>query len=180
MKQHKHWYALRATYGRERKAYDYVIANGVKAFYPTQVLKKTDKEGLSILVEESLLPNIFFIYATENVVKSFVFDNLNLPFLRFYYNLHHDGSKEPLIVPEKQLENLRILCDAKSQDSRKVPDSVSNFKKGQFVRVISGPFKGIEGVVSRWHGQQRVGIIVDGLGTFSTSYIPAAFLETIV
>ena len=30
-----HWYALRTTYGREKRAYDYMTANGVTAFYPT-------------------------------------------------------------------------------------------------------------------------------------------------
>ena len=30
-----HWYALRTTYGRERKAYDYMTAKGITAFYPT-------------------------------------------------------------------------------------------------------------------------------------------------
>ena len=30
-----HWYALRSTYGREMKAYDYLVAKDVKAFYPT-------------------------------------------------------------------------------------------------------------------------------------------------
>ena len=30
-----HWYALRTTYGREKKAYDYMTAKGITAFYPT-------------------------------------------------------------------------------------------------------------------------------------------------
>jgi len=180
MKQQRCWYAIRATYGRERKAYDFFISQGIKAFYPTRVLKKVDNDGMITMVEESLLPNLLFIFATEKEVRSFIFDNQNLPFLRFYYNLHHDGSKEPIIVPDNQLENLRIFCNAKDDKSHKVPDSVSNFKKGQLVRVVSGPFKGIEGIVSRWHGQQRVGIIVDGVGTFSTSYIPTPLLEIII
>ena len=34
-----HWYALRTTYGREKKAYDYLTAKGITAFYPiTNVL----------------------------------------------------------------------------------------------------------------------------------------------
>ena len=30
-----HWYALRCTYGREKAAYDYFVAKGIIAFYPT-------------------------------------------------------------------------------------------------------------------------------------------------
>ena len=35
-----HWYALRVTYGRERKMYEYLVEKHVEAFYPTI---KTDK-----------------------------------------------------------------------------------------------------------------------------------------
>ena len=32
-----HWYALRTTYGREKKAYDYMTAKGITAFYPPRL-----------------------------------------------------------------------------------------------------------------------------------------------
>ena len=41
-KEQQNWYALRTTYGREKKAYDYLVAKGVSAFYPTiKVMKET-------------------------------------------------------------------------------------------------------------------------------------------
>ena len=77
-----HWYALRTTYGREKKAYDYLISKNVVAFYPTlKSIKIVD--GKRITVEESRIPNIFFAYGTEEELKTFVYDNVNLPFLRF-------------------------------------------------------------------------------------------------
>ena len=30
----KHWYAMRTTYGREQKAYDFIVSNGGTAFLP--------------------------------------------------------------------------------------------------------------------------------------------------
>lgn len=39
--EQQNWYALRTTYGREKKAYDYLVAKGVSAFYPTiKVMKE--------------------------------------------------------------------------------------------------------------------------------------------
>ena len=38
-KDKQHWYALRTTYGREKKAYDYLVAKGVTAYYPTFVVE---------------------------------------------------------------------------------------------------------------------------------------------
>ncbi len=65
-----HWYALRTTYGREKKAYDYMTVKGITAFYPTTDTVKLIK-GKRKVVTESRLPNIFFAYGTENRLQIF-------------------------------------------------------------------------------------------------------------
>ena len=176
-----HWYALRTTYGREKKAYDYMTAKGITAFYPTTDTVKLIK-GKRKVVTESRLPNIFFAYGTEEQLKSFVYDNVNLPFLRFYYRHEHVGSraiKTPLIVPKYQMESLKIICEAEASDIIVSLSSVPNFQTGQMVRVVDGAFKGVIGRVKRWQGQQRVGVIIGDMATFATAYVPSAFLEKI-
>jgi len=176
-----HWYALRTTYGREKKAYDYMTAKGITAFYPTTDTVKLIK-GKRKVVTESRLPNIFFAYGTEEQLKTFVYDNVNLPFLRFYYRHEHVGSraiKTPLIVPKYQMESLKIICEAEASDIIVSLSSVPNFQTGQMVRVVDGAFKGVIGRVKRWQGQQRVGVIIGDMATFATAYVPSAFLEKI-
>ena len=177
-----HWYALRVTYGREKKAYDYMVEKHVEAFYPTI---KTVKEvnGKQQTIEESRFPNMFFARGTEEEIKSFVYDNVNLPYLRFYYRHIRKGNtivNEPVIVPDYQMEVLKIICASGAQDVLVVPDTVQKFQKGQSVRVTDGVFVGLEGKVARYHGQQRVAVIIDGLLTMASAYIPSAFLEKIV
>ena len=174
-----HWYALRTTYGREKKAYDYLTAKGITAFYPTTNVVKLIK-GKRKVVTESRLPNIFFAYGTEEQLKEYVYDNVNLPFLRFYYRHYHEGSKikkTPLIVPDNQMDSLKIICAADADNTFVSLVKVPKFEKGQLVRVIDGAFKGVTGRVARWQGQQRVGVVVDDLVTVVTAYIPSAFLE---
>ncbi|WP_337946119.1 UpxY family transcription antiterminator [Segatella sp.] len=174
-----HWYALRTTYGREKKAYDYLTARGITAFYPTTNVVKLIK-GKRKVVTESRLPNIFFAYGTEEQLKEYVFDNVNLPFLRFYYRHIHEGNtikKTPLIVPDNQMDSLKIICAADADNTFVSLVKVPKFEKGQLVRVIDGAFKGVTGRVARWHGQQRVAVIVDDLVTVCTAYVPSAFLE---
>ena len=176
-----HWYALRTTYGREKKAYDYMTAKGITAFYPTTDTVKLIK-GKRKVVTESRLPNIFFAYGTEEQLKSFVYDNVNLPFLRFYYRHIHIGhriDKTPLIVPNYQMESLKIICAADADNTIVSLGEVPKFEKGQLVKVIDGAFKGVIGRVARWQGQQRVGVVVDELVTVVTAYIPSAFLMSI-
>ena len=176
-----HWYALRTTYGREKKAYDYLTAKGITAFYPTTNVVKLIK-GKRKNVTESRLPNIFFAYGTEEQLQEYVYDNVNLPFLRFYYRHYHEGSKikkTPLIVPDNQMESLKIICAADADNTFVSLVKVPKFEKGQMVRVIDGVFKGVIGRVARWQGQQRVGVVVDDLVTMVTAYIPSAFLQKI-
>ena len=174
-----HWYALRTTYGREKKAYYYLTAKGITAFYPTTNVVKLIK-GKRKVVTESRLPNIFFAYGTEEQLKEYVFDNVNLPFLRFYYRHVHVGrriEKIPMIVPDYQMESLKIICAADADNTIVSLDKVPKFKKGQLVKVTEGAFKGVVGRVARWQGQQRVAVVVEELVTVVTAYVPSAFLE---
>ena len=180
-KEVSHWYVLRVTYGREKKAYDYLVGKHVEAYYPTiKTVKEVD--GKRKTVEESRLPNIFFAHGTEEEIKSFVYDNVNLPHLRFYYRHIHEGArlvKEPLIVPDYQIDGLKIICASESENTIIVPSVIQKFQAGQTVRVIDGAFKGVIGKVARYQGQQRVAIIIDGLLTIASAYVPSAFLEKI-
>ena len=180
-KDSPHWYALRTTYGREKKAYDYMVAKGVDAFLPTiNSVKLID--GKRKNVTESRLPNIFFAHGTEEQIKTYVYDNVNLPFLRFYYRHEHSGKrieKTPMIVPDNQMESLRIICEAEAEDIIVSGTDIPKFESGQMVRVVEGQFKGVVGRVARYKGQQRVAVIVDELVTVITAYVPTLFLKSI-
>ncbi len=157
-------------------------AKGITAFYPTNNVVKVIN-GKRKVVTESLLPNIFFAYGTEEQLKSFVYDNVNLPFLRFYYRHVHVGGrieKTPLIVPDSQMDSLKIICSADADNTIVSLTEVPKFEKGQLVRVIDGAFKGVVGRVARWQGQQRVAVVVDNLLTAVTAYVPSAFIEKII
>lgn len=180
-KEDSHWYALRTTYGREKKAYDYLKGKNIEAFLPTLTSVKLIA-GKRRTIEESRLPNIFFAYGTEDELKKYVYDNVNLPYLRFYYRHFHEGIriiKEPLIVPTQQIESLKIICASEAEDIILVPTDTNKFQTGQKVRIIHGRFKGVVGQVARFCGQQRVAVVIDGMLTIATAYIPSAFLSPI-
>ena len=86
---------------------------------------------------------------------------------------------EPLIVPDDQMKSLRIVCKADADDIVVSTDKIEKFQKGQIVRIIEGKFKGMVGIVARYQGQQRVGVVIDGLLTLATAYVPKAFIEII-
>ena len=173
------WFALRTTYGRELKAYHYLISQGLTAFCPT-IKRMKIIGGKRYEIEESRIPNIFFVHGTFDEVKSFVYDNINLPYLRFYYSHRRNGhrlERTPIVVPEEQMNDLMRVCNVESANTIIQSGNIQKFDGGELVRIIDGPFAGITGRVAKYKGQQRVAVIIDGLVTACTAYVPSAFLE---
>ena len=173
------WYVLRATYGRVNASYEYLAQKGIEVYHPTIFVYRM-VNGKRKRLEESRLPNIFFAQSTEEILKTYVFDNVNLPHLRFYYRyagLGNERTKEPLIVPDRQMESLKIICGHKEADNVVVPNDKHQFEKGETVIVTDGDFKGGIGKVARYCKQLRVAVIIDDFLTIATAYVPRGYLK---
>lgn len=77
------------------------------------------------------------------------------------------------------METLRIVCEAGNKDTIVTSESIRKFEKGELVKVTGGQFKGAVGIVARFKGQQRVGIVIDGVVTAVTAYVPSGMMERI-
>lgn len=85
-----------------------------------------------------------------------------------------------MVVPDNQINSLKIICTADSDDIVASTEEIVKFKIGQKVQITEGKFKGVIGNVARYQSQQRVGIVIDGLLTVCTAYVPSAFIEKII
>lgn len=173
------WYALRTTYGRELAASQFISEHGGLTYCPSTASMKR-VAGKLRKTREPYVRNLLFAHGCIRDLKNFVYDNVNLPYLRFYYAWREVNGllqKRPLAVPEKQLLDFRTICEADS-DTLFIPQSVvQKFREGQRVRIIAGQFMGVEGRVARYKGQQRVAVIIENLLAVATAYVPTAFLE---
>lgn len=77
------------------------------------------------------------------------------------------------------MHSLMIICKAEDDDVIFATEEIRKFRKGQLVRIKEGKFAGVTGRVTRFKGQQRVGIYIEGLLTVATAYVPNIFLEPI-
>ncbi|MBQ0142434.1 MAG: hypothetical protein KBT06_06500 [Prevotellaceae bacterium] len=73
MKDPLNWYALRTTYGREKKHMIFNLRRSL-SFFATHDGGENCKWEKQ-LVEVSRLPNIFFAYGSEQKMKDYVYDN---------------------------------------------------------------------------------------------------------
>ena len=172
------WYVIRAAYGKESDGVRHLQDNGFEVFYPTITATKI-VDGKRRNIVESRIPNIFFAFGSFDQLKDHIYNNVSedTKHLRFYYAHYLDGSKGTVTVPQKQMDTLKIICGTGSADVYISQNELLKFKVGQHVVVTDGNFKGVEGIVARHKGQQRVGIVINGMLTATTAYIPSAFLR---
>ena len=178
----KSWYVFRASYGREDKASDYIVEDGTFVYIAKRYTRKI-VNGKQKKVLETLIPNLLFVYTTEDKAKEYVKDTPSLSYLTYYYNhfeLDDDQKNPPLTVSCKEMENFIIATCNKSEHLKFVDETQCHFKGGEIVKIIDGNFKGVEGRVARVSGQQRVIITLTNVGLVSTAYIPTAFIRAIV
>ena len=177
----KHWYVFRASYGREDKASDYIVEDGTFVYIAKRYACKS-VNGKQKKVLETLIPNLLFVYTTEDKAKEYVKDTPSLSYLTYYYNhfeLDDNQKNPPLTVSCKEMENFIIATCNNSEHLKFVDEEQCHFKGGETVKIIDGSFKGVEGRVARVSGQQRVIVTLTNVGLVSTAYIPTAFIQII-
>ena len=177
----KNWYVLRASYGREDKALDYLVEDGTFAYIAKRYAYKS-VNGKPKKILETLIPNILFAYTTQEKADEYVKNTPALPYITYYYNHceFDDAQKNPpLTISCKEMENFILATCNNSEHLKYVDESQCRYKGGEIVRVIDGLFKGVEGKVARVSGQQRVIVSISKVGLVSTAYIPTAFLKII-
>lgn len=175
----KKWFVLRATYHREKKAYDYLINKGIECYLP---LHRTLKyiHGKRKFITESYLPNLLFVYGTPQKVADMMKNTPELHFLSYYYDHFSqmaEGKNPPLTVAYDAMMSFIRVANVYNPHIKLVQPDQCHYKSGDIVRVTDGEFKGVEGRVARVSGQQRVVVEIEGVCIITTAYIPSAFIE---
>lgn len=175
----KKWYVFRVSYGREDKASNFLVEDGTYTYIAKKIAEKY-VGGKRKRYLQTLIPNLLFAYTTEEKAEEYVKDTPAISYLSYYYDhFEEDGNKmnPPLTIPEEEMNRfIRATCNM-NKHLLYVQPSQCHFKGGEQVRIIDGPFAGVEGRVARVAGQQRVVISLPNIGLISTAYIPTAFIQ---
>ena len=174
----KQWYVLRVSYGRAEKANELLKAKGIETHLPRHTTYK-GVNGKRIKQRLPLLPNFLFAKTTLSVLEQFLKSSSDLNFITFYYdhfNKKPDGKNPPLVVPKESMDNFIKLTSIDDEHILLIDKVNGTYKQGDYVRIIDGPFKGIEGRVTKITRQKRVIVELPGLCSVATAYIPKVFL----
>jgi transcription antitermination factor NusG len=177
----KNWYVFRASYGREDKASDYIVEDGTYTYIAKKYVERYIR-GKRKRYLQPLIPNLLFVYTTEEKAEEYINKTPALSYLTFYYNhfkLDNDQKNPPLTIPYDEMGQFVKATSTKNKHLLFIEPSQCHYKSGEKVKVIDGPFMGIEGKVARVSGQQRVVVKLTNIGLISTAYIPTAFIRVI-
>ena len=172
------WYVLRVTYQREIAASRALEEIGIEHYVPTVRTKKTNEKGMVTgWKTEPLIHNYIFIH--DSYAKILAIKQSKLDYLRFVMGKDDNGiNSVPQYVPDKQMND--FIKVVQTMGSKPVDPDI-DLRKGDRVRILSGPFEGVEGVFIRMPNrhEKRVVIKIEGVAAVATVALNASEVEKI-
>lgn len=170
------WYVLRVTYQREIAASKALEELHVEHYVPTIKTRIRNEKGASIgWKTEPLVHNYIFINDSyDNILN---LKQGKLDYLRFMMAKDTTtGENMPQYVPDKQMKDFMKVV--RTMGSKPVDPNI-DLKKGDHVRVLTGPFEGVEGIYIKMPNrhEKRVVIKILGVAAVATMALNASDIE---
>ncbi|MDW7693765.1 UpxY family transcription antiterminator [Flammeovirgaceae bacterium SG7u.111] len=159
------WYAVNTRFKHEKKVHKLLQAKGVHSFLPLYSTLRywSDRKKR---VEEPLFSCYLFVKINLKEKLDVLQTNGVLSFVSFEHS--------PVSIPECQIETIQRLLSGNAEFEVK-----HHFKRGERVKVVSGPFAGMEGHLLRTKTASRLMIGIDALKQSIAVEIGAHELEPI-
>lgn len=172
------WYVMRVTYQREIAAKQYLDNLGVENFLPVQSVRRRNANGRFCRVQIPLVHNFLFVHSERPVLDEI--KTYKLPYLR-YATYVREGRHEIMIVPDRQMRSFMAIAGNGDKKAVYLDPSSVNLALGDRVRIIDGPFAGVEGTFMRLNGGRgkRVVVKIDMVAAVATTEIPPQAVEKI-
>ena len=157
------WYVMRALYRAELKTQSRLNESGIRSFVPTKetiVMSRGRKKKARIPV----VSNLIFVHSTQKQLAPVM--KLDSKF-QFIYK-KGGMENEPIIVPEKQMEDFINACEHSEKPLYFRPDEL-NLAKGTKIRIIGGLLNGTEGTLLKVSGARSKRLVVSIPGTLNVA-----------
>lgn len=167
----KLWYALRVTYHRELKVKADLEERGIECFVPmTYRDQMQNGERVKKLVPS--IHNLIFMHIEAERMQAYKRDS-GQP---IRYIMDHETHR-PITVPEAQMRSFIAVTGHFTEPIIYLTPHPGDFSRGDRVRIMGGPFKGVEGVFVRVKGDRRVVVSIEGVVAVATTFIHPSLIE---
>ena len=137
------------------------------------VLRLLEYEGIRY-VGISDIRTLYFIQCTDTTIHRLKFE------LYDKLLIYRDAEKrEPQAIPDSVMQTFFVMAPYHDEPVIYLPVDDPGFFEGKRKRVISGIFKGCEGIIKRIKGERRLIVKLNDRAAVATPYIPREYLEDI-
>ena len=173
------WFPMRVTYNREMSVKRELDALGIENFVPMHYeLRENNGARKRVLVPA--IHNLIFVRSTQDMLTEL--KNTRRELMPLRYIVRHtleDGRVEIIVVPDRQMENFRRVAGVETDDVMFLDCNEYICRVGRRVRIVQGPFAGVEGVIKRIKNNKHVVVQVEGLAAVAITFVPPSLLEAV-
>lgn len=170
------WYVMR-VYKKDREAEELLLGpHGLSHFIAKKYFIRTFQGKRKSILQPSI-PGIIFVHSNRRKIREF---KNYCPFIQYCF-CKRDGMDEPLVVPQKQMDNfIKIAKEVESDIQYYKPEEIS-LNKGQLVKVHGGLFDGLEGTLVKVKGKRakRIVVRIEGVTAIAASEIEPDLIEVL-
>lgn len=168
------WYALQVFHQREERVEHHLQSAGWECFLPRRHAERPAPGG----VRRVLVPavhGLLFVRCPEGAEGGLSCALSSCPYpARVYAS---PGSRRWCGIPPQEMAELRAVSDPGYEGTVYLPGGLPSASRGSRVRVVRGPFKGLEGQFLRYKNRYYVALSVPSLGVLV--HIPRWYCRTV-
>lgn len=171
----KHWFPIRVTYSQEMKIKNYFDSCQIPIFIPMKYTERY-RNGQRKIELEPVIHNLIFIHCTHQEIEEIKKNSPICNKIRYIIDIE---TKRPLVIPDKQMEDFIAVAGTIDEQILYLTPQEAALKKGDYVRIIGGMWKGIEGKLIRIKKGLRVVVSLKGIASVVTTSIHPSLVEKI-
>jgi len=171
------WYVFFAANGKAVKISEYLQSVNIEYFFPMcnkeQRIRNSERTKCTL---QPLIRNFVFVKSSKEFLSPHIEKIKQLFSIESGLYYRDLGSKEIIVVPEKQMQSFINIAGNKNENIVYLSNEEVNVRKGTKVRIIGGVFKGVDGIFMRIQGHKRVVVSIPNLFSVATAFVEPEFI----
>lgn len=178
-----HWFALKVFYNQVVPLKQKLEQADCRTYLPMTLVEEC-RQGRIRKVEKPLISGLLFVRTTEPFIVDFKAKNDD-KFMIYGEPGRGDDRRKAMAIPDDEMRSFIILTSQYGQDGSQAEllgidmTDISQYRKGERVRITGGIYKGAEGVIRKIRSDRKFVVVVQGVAVVGVSRIPQAYIEKI-
>lgn len=167
IKNKEKWYAIITRPRAERKVHARLLLSGFEVYLPlvTSVKQWSDRKKK---VTAPLIPSYVFVKTTSKELSAVLGEFGVVRVLKYL--------KVPAIIHDHEIDTLKVL-EGNAEDITVLDRA--HFSKGEQVKIVKGPFEGLDALCVQFQGKHRIIVQTIALGISIEVNVPMSFIEKV-